>query len=78
MSFTEFCFVSFLAASKIISLEKSSPLREVKIKRNNNGFGISIKGGKEHNRPIIISKCARDTRKSDWATELYRVIRNRC
>jgi len=37
--------------------EKSSPLREVKIKRNNNGFGISIKGGKEHNRPIIISKC---------------------
>merc|ERR1712130_216011 len=37
--------------------EKKSALRQVRIERARDGFGISIKGGKEHNRPLIISKC---------------------
>lgn len=41
------------------SLENLSPHKKVTIARSaSSGFGISIKGGKEHNRPIIISKCA--------------------
>ena len=35
----------------------------MRIQKNSGGFGISIKGGKEHGRPIIISKC--DSRHKD-------------
>jgi len=35
-----------------------TPHKKVKITRSTSGYGISIKDGKEHNRPIIISKCA--------------------
>ena len=45
------------------SIEKNSPLRQVRIQRCSDGFGISIKGGREHSRPIIISKC--DSRHKD-------------
>lgn len=39
------------------SVENNSPLKRVTLTRSaSGGFGISIKGGKEHNRPIIISK----------------------
>jgi len=39
------------------SVENNSPLKKVNLTRSTSGgFGISIKGGKEHNRPIVISK----------------------
>ena len=38
--------------------QPSFPVREIEIQKNLNGFEISIKGGKEFNRPIIISKCS--------------------
>lgn len=37
--------------------ENCVSIRNVKIGRKSNSFGISIKGGKEHSRPIMISKC---------------------
>jgi hypothetical protein len=45
--------ISYLCESGI----NNSPFKRVKLLRSVSGFGISIKGGKEHNRPIYISKC---------------------
>ena len=51
------------------SLENLSPHKKVSLTRSASGFGISIKGGTEHNRPIIISKC--HARNVGLKVELY-------
>lgn len=45
--------ISYLCEAAI----NNSPFKHVSLRRSASGFGISIKGGKEHNRPIYISKC---------------------
>ena len=48
-------------SEQVLNFAKYFQLRTVKLRRTSNGsLGISIKGGKDNNLPILVSKVCRD------------------